>query len=149
MYGDAEPLISAELRSALKAANKHAGQRISMRVGNALNSARAEDLDGPHVSGEPAVPVPTGLVAAQNARIWMVDVLIGIEPTPAPIGGSVRFASSEARSRSVTLRRGCQSACRFWRCYLASSAGQWARRRKLSRQRRATAPARWGGSASR
>src|SRR5713226_1795362 len=71
MYGDAEPLISAELRSALKAANKHAGQRISMRVGNALNSARAEDLDGPHVSGEPAVPVPTGLVAAQNARIWM------------------------------------------------------------------------------
>src|SRR5712692_10371626 len=62
---------------------------------------------GPHVSGEPAVPVPTGLVAAQNARIWMADVLIGIEPTPAPIGGSVRFASSEARSRSVTLRRGC------------------------------------------
>jgi hypothetical protein len=39
MHGDAEPLISVEPQSALDIIDKYAGQRISMRVLNALNSA--------------------------------------------------------------------------------------------------------------
>jgi hypothetical protein len=38
MYEGAEPLISAELRSALKTASEHACQCVSMHVPNALNS---------------------------------------------------------------------------------------------------------------
>jgi hypothetical protein len=43
-------------------------------------------------------------VVAQNAKIWAVSVLTGIEPTAMQIGGYLRTAVNEHLSLSVAVR---------------------------------------------